>query len=128
MGFLVILFWNGRTFFSKHEKWMRLFSFTLLFFGVANIMSSLPSGGRYVTVATMTALALITMYVQNKEEEQGMRQLIYLATPALLLFVVVSVRIGLYSLSPTTLLGNPIVALFLSEEFISLNDVMKMIL
>lgn len=128
MGFLVILFWRGRTFFKDHERWLHLFSFTLLFFGVANLMSSLPSGGRYLSVATLPALALITMYVQNRQQERGMRQLIFLTTPALLLFVVVSVRIGLYSLSPTTILGNPIVALFLSGEYISLNDVMKTVL
>ncbi len=128
MGFLVILFWRGRTFFQEHERWLRLFSFTLLFFGVANIMSSLPSGGRYITVAVLPALALIVMYVQNRKRERGMRQFIYLSTPALLLFVMVAVRIGLFSLSPTVLLGNPIVALFLTGEFISLNDVMNMIM
>src|SRR5699024_9196771 len=89
--FLVMLFWRGRTFFKEHERWLRLFSFTLLFFGVANLMSSLPSGGRYVDVALLPALALITIYVQNREEERPMRQLIYFATPALLLFVVISI-------------------------------------
>lgn len=128
MGFLVFLYWRGRTFFRNHEQWLCLFSFTLLYFGVANIFSSLPSGGRYVSIANLIALALIILYVQNRKEEKGMRQLIYLTTPALLLFVVVSVRMGLYSLSPTTLLGNPIMALFLTEEYVSLNDAIKMIL
>ena len=128
LAFLVILFVKGRKFFAENKNWLRLFSFTLLFYSVANIFSTLPSGGRYIAVANLIALALITLYIQNREEETGMRQLIIAATPALLLFVIVSVRLGLYSISATSILGNPIISLFFSDEHISMNDVMKMII
>jgi len=127
-GFLVVLFFKGRKFFMKNYKWLSLFSFTLLFYGVASLFSSLPSGGRFLAVAHLPALALITLYVQNREHEVVMKRFILAATPLLLLFVVVAVRIGLYSMSATSILGNPIVAVFLTGEYISLNDVLKMIL
>ena len=128
MGFLVVLFLKGRDFFKKNKGWARLLSFTLLFYGAANLFSSLPSGGRYVAVANLCAVALIALYVQNREQEVVMKRFILAATPALILFVVVSIRMGLYSMSATSILGNPIIAMFLTGEYVSLNDAIKMIL
>ena len=127
MGFLVVLFLKGRDFFNKNLAWANLLSFTLFFYGIANLFSSLPSGGRFIAVANLCAVALIVLYVQNRQHEVVMKRFIMAATPALLLFVVVSIREGLYSTSATTILGNPFIALFMSGENISLNDVMKMI-
>lgn len=128
MGFLVVLFLKGREFFTKNRGWLRLFSYTLLFYGVANLFSSLPSGGRFVSVANLCALSVIILYVQNREHEVVMKRFIIAALPALLLFVIVSIRMSLYSLSATSVLGNPFIALFLSGEHISLNDVLKMVI
>lgn len=128
MGFLVLLFFRSKKFFTDNKAWLDLFCFTLLFYGVANLFSSLPSGGRFLAVANLSALALITLYVQNNEHEKMMRRFILVATPGLLLFVLVSVRIGLYSISATAILGNPVVAIFLTGEHISMNDVMRMLL
>jgi hypothetical protein len=128
MGFLVILFFKGRTFFAQNRRWLNLFSFTLLFYGVANLLSSLPSGGRFIAVANLAAVALILLYVQNREHEVVMKRFIWAAFPALLLFVVVSFRTGMYSMSATAILGNPFIAAFFLGEHISVNDVMRMIL
>ncbi|WP_176466323.1 EpsG family protein [Aliifodinibius salipaludis] len=128
MGFLVVLFFRAKKFFMQNKNWLNLFCFTLLFYGVANLFSSLPSGGRFLSIANLSALALITLYVQNKEHEKVMKRFIIAATPALVLFIVVSVRMGLYSISATTILGNPIIAIFLTGEHISMNDVMRMLL
>lgn len=126
MGFLVILFFKGRDFFEKHKDWLSLFCFTLLFSGAVNLLSSLPSGGRYGSVAVMLALALIIMYIQNHKQEVVMERFVWAALPALLLFVVVSVRMGFYSMSATAVLGNPLIALFMNGNFISMNDLLKM--
>ncbi|MDX1639547.1 MAG: EpsG family protein [Balneolaceae bacterium] len=128
MGFLIVLFIKGRDFFYEHEGWLRMFSFTLLFYGTANVLSILPSGSRFITIANLFALALITMYVQNRKDDLVMRRFIWFATPLLFLFMIVAFRIGLYSMSATAVLGNPVIAMFLSEEHMSLNDVMRMIL
>lgn len=128
MGFLVVLFFKGRDFFREHPRWMSLFSFTLLYYAIANLFSSLPSGGRFVSIANMCALALIILYIQNQEQDIIMKRFVWVATPALLLFVIVAVRVGLYSLSATAILGNPVIAPFLSGENISLNDALKMLL
>lgn len=128
MGFLVVLFFKGKHFFENNIRWLNLFCFTLLFFGVVNLISSLPSGGRFYTVANLCALALIILYIQNQPHEKVMKRFILMATPALVLYIVVSVRIALYSLSATAILGNPFIALYMIGEQVSLNDVVKMIL
>lgn len=128
MGFLVVLFLKGRTFFKENIRWLTLFSFTLLFYAVANLLSSLPSGGRFHAIAEMIALALIILYIQNREQEVVMERFVLAATPALLLYVIVAFRTGLYSMSATVVFGNPIIALFFTGEHISLNDVIKTIL
>jgi hypothetical protein len=127
-GFLIILFLKERPFFAENKRWLSLFSFTLLFYGVANLFSSLPSGGRFVIIANLLALVLIILYMQNQKHEVIMKRFAWAATPALLLYLVVSFRIGLYSMSATAVLGNPVIALFLTGKHISLNDVMKMVL
>lgn len=127
-GFLVVLYVKGRDFFRVNPGWLNLFSFTLLFFGAINLVSSLPSGGRFYKVVYLCALALVILYVQNQPREKAMKRFILVATPGLLLFVIVSVRIALYSLSSAAIMGNPVIALFLMGEYISLNDVMRMLL
>lgn len=128
MGFLVILFIKGRSYFMKNSAWLRLFSFILLFYGVANLFSSIPSGGRFVHIANLIALVLIVLYIQNREQGKAMERFVWAAMPALLFYIVVAVRIGLYSMSATSIIGNPVIAMFFMGEHISLNDVMKMIL
>lgn len=128
MGFLVVLYIKGRSFFEDKQGWLRLLCFTLLFYGVANLFSSLPSGGRYLSIANMMALALIILYIQNNKQEIVMERFAWFATPALLLYIIVAFRIGLYSMSATAILGNPVIAAFFMGEHISLNDVIRMII
>jgi hypothetical protein len=129
-GFLIILFLKGQAFFKKNRGWLNLYCFTLLFYGTAELFTSIPSGSRYLAVANLLALGLIVLYVQNREQrgQVAMKRFIIATTPLLLLYVVVSVRMGLYSMSASALLGNPITAIFMTGDFISLNDVLKGIL
>lgn len=128
MGFLTIFFFTGRKFFDKHKNWMNLFCFVLLFFGVAYLFSSLPSGGRFMTVGNMAALALIILYIQNRPQEKLMRRYIWLAAPALFLYITVTIRLGLDSISATSILGNPIIAVFTAGDDFSLWELLRMII
>jgi len=127
-GFLIVIFLKGRKFFTENIGWLSLLSFTLLFYGVANLFSSIPSGGRFLAIADLLALALIILYVQNRAHEVVMKRFIIAATPLLLLFVVVAFRIGLYSMSASAILSNPVIAMFWNGDYISLNDFMKEVL
>lgn len=128
VGFLSFIFFKGKEFLVNHAGYINLFSFTLLFYSVANLLNSIPSGSRYLVLANYCAIALIIFYMQNQKDVKFMKGYYYAALPALFLYIIVSVRIGLYSVSATAILGNPIVAFFTAGENISLNDVMRAIL
>jgi hypothetical protein len=87
-------------------------------------MSSLPSGVRFLIIASMSVMPLIIFYVHYKQKDKMLVKLNYLAIPALVLFIIVSIRMGFYSLSVNTLVGNPIVAIFTDYNF-DLNDFIK---
>jgi hypothetical protein len=127
-GFLILMFVTGRDFFEKNLSWMNLFCFTLLFYGAVNLLSSLPSGGRFYTVAQLCALSLIILFIQNIPYEKWMKRFTYLALPGLMLFIIVGVRKAIYSISVSAILGNPIIGMFTIGNNISLNDVMRMLL
>lgn len=128
MGFLFVMMVKGREFFRENMGWHNLFSFTLLLYGVANILSVIPSGGRYVTIAQLFALALIALYIQNRPNEKMMKNYVIIVFPALLLFLVVSLRMGLPLMSATWIMGNPILAVLFADSHFSLYDLMRMIL
>lgn len=128
IGYMGILFFRGREFFEKNRGWMNLYCFTLLFYGVANLFSSLPSGGRFISIATFSSLALIILYIQNRPGEKVTKRFTMISVPALLLYIIVSIRIGFYSISATSVIGNPVMAFFTMGENLSLNDVLRLIL
>lgn len=128
MGFFFIMMLKGREFFRENVGWHNLFSFTMLFYGVANIMSLIPSGGRFTTIAHLCALALIALYLQNRPQEKLMKYLTIISFPALLLFIVVGLRLGLPLMSATWIIGNPILAVLFADSHFSLYDLMRMIL
>lgn len=125
MSFLLVLFLKSRELINQSTNYTRALGFTYFMFGVGNLMSSIPSGGRFVAPAALLATSILVIYIQNVQQEKVMQYAIKLATPLLLLFIIVSLREGLYLTSLTTIVGNPIVALFTIGENLSLNDVLK---
>jgi hypothetical protein len=123
-GLLIFLFYKRKLLALLNKRLKNVLCFTLLMWGVANILSSLPSGGRYIYIAYLSALPLIIMYVHYLYEDKMLNRLVRIATPFLLLFVIVSAREGLYTLTLNTLIGNPLVAIFANEGF-PLNDLIK---
>jgi len=128
MTLMIGLFVTGRDFFTKHKYWMNLFCFSLCMYTAANLLSSLPSGSRFFTIANLSALPLIIMYIQNVPREKVMKRFIIVVSPGLLLFALVAFRIGLYSMSATAILGNPVVAYFMMGQFMSMNDFLRMLI
>jgi len=125
IAFLLILYFRSREVLRTNPRLLRILSFTYLFFGVGLLMSSIPSGGRYLSPASILAAAVMAIYIQNNEEERWMKRAIAVALPLLLLFIIVEFRKGFYLTSLTTILGNPVVALYSMGENISLNDIIK---
>lgn len=106
-------------------KFLSTLSFSLLSFAFANFMMNVPSGGRYASVTNLFALSFMVMYVQNIDFDKWGQRLTKMVSPILLFFVIVSVREGFFYLSLTTIIGNPIIALFSIGENINLDLLLK---
>ncbi|CAN5459443.1 hypothetical protein BH23BAC3_BH23BAC3_34660 [soil metagenome] len=128
MTLMIGIFITGREHFRKNRHWMNLFCFALAFYAAANVLSSLSSGSRFYNIANLCALPLIILYIQNVPQEKIMKRLGLLVSPGFLLFAIVGIRSSLYSMSATSILGNPVVAYFMFEEFMSMNDFLRMLL
>ena len=122
--FILILFYYRREMALFDKRFMNSLSFTLLFWGVANFMASLPSGGRFLAIAELSALPLVILYVQNIPKEKYLTGKVMLAAPAILLFIIVSIRFGFLSISVNTLIGNPLMVM-LTDYNIALDELIK---
>ena len=108
-----------------NKRLLAALSFIFLIYAVANILSTLPSGGRFQTLAAMLAVAFLAIYLQNNPRERFMRYLIPVTYPLLALFIIVTFRAGFYQMTITTLIGNPIIALFSIGENIPIETLIK---
>ena len=122
---LGIFYIKNRNFINSHTSIKTLLCFSFLLFGYANILSSIPSGGRFLHAAAILSLALLILYIQNYEYRSVMRKAIAISSPFLIIFIIVSIRESWYFTSLQALISNPIISLFTIGENISLNDIIK---
>jgi hypothetical protein len=88
----------------------KLLGFSLLFLAVANIVSLLPSGGRFLNVAFLFSMACCFIIVLQSKRVIVLKTT-KLLSPLLLLFCIISVRSSFDFFNITTL-TNPIVVIF----------------
>ena len=106
------IYFTGLTSIKSKKSFSNWFGFTLLFLTVGNLMSTIPSGGRYRTIAWLFALALLFMFYTFFNNRNYSRYLTLLS-PLLMFFIVVSIRISFDTTTVITLLGNPLIALLI---------------
>lgn len=87
----------------------KLLGFSLLLLSVANILSLLPSGGRFLNVAFLFSLATFFIVISNSKEQIVLKALRNLS-PMLILFCIISIRLALDYFNVTTL-TNPIIVM-----------------
>uniref|UniRef100_UPI0025DC30AA EpsG family protein n=1 Tax=Flavobacterium sp. TaxID=239 RepID=UPI0025DC30AA len=116
--FISILFFKG----NLTSKTRNLLGFSLLFLAIANILSLLPSGGRFLNVAFLFSLATSFIVVTNSKESI-IGKSARLFSPLLVLFCIISIRLSFDYFNVTTL-TNPIVV-FLTNVNQPLIDLFK---
>lgn len=124
LTYLYSVYLNSKLNKSK-QKYEVFLGFTFLFMSVANILSTIPSGGRFLSLANLLAIIYIILIFQNYRNTKTLRGLSIVAIPFLIFFVVVAVRLSLYSMSVVSVFGNPLVAIITFGDNLSLNDIIK---
>jgi hypothetical protein len=113
MWAIVLLF--TLIYFSKEKKFKsdnelsNLFGFSLLMLTIGNITAILPSGGRYIMVANLFAVAvLVYYYVRIGNVRYSLW--VNILSIFFLFFIIMNIRISLETTSVMTIFGNPIFA------------------
>ncbi len=106
----------------NRRKWLvrkdvkRLFVFGVMMLAAANLVSSIPSMGRFYTVAALLLCISFILIIQNDTNLKVYKSLTYVLTVPLLIFIVVAVRIGLDYIGLNTLFLNPFLAPFFPDS------------
>lgn len=112
--FILVLFTytklKNRT--SKSKQLVHIFSFSLLFYGIFNILALIPSVGRFLILGNMFLVAFFYFYFQSDINRNSNKKVMLLLLPCFLFFCTVSLRIGFDFLGVSTILGNPVTAFF----------------
>jgi hypothetical protein len=105
-------------------KFYHLFVFALILGGVANMTTSLLSGGRFLTLSSGLFLAIFIAVLGAKQIKIRHNYVLISALPLLIFFILYEVRMGLMFTGILTYLGNPLIAPFINDQ-IPLIDMIK---
>ncbi|MGV9003538.1 EpsG family protein [Flavobacterium sp.] len=107
----------------EDKKFNLFFGFSLVLLIAGNILAPLPSGNRYLMVAQLFGMAVVTYYFCHYLNKRYLK-MVGLLSPFLLLFIIVSLRKSFDTISIMTIFTNPILATILDTP-ISLIDLIK---
>lgn len=124
IAYLVYIYSKGVKLFKNDKALYSLFSFVLYFYAVSNVLTAIPSGGRFTRLANLFALAFVIIYLSNVLNDRGFKKLFNFSIPLLLVFLITTIRIGLSSIGVVTIAGNPLTALFVPSD-VALIDLIK---
>ncbi len=107
-----------------NPKIYSIYSFALLFLSFANFSSLMPSGGRFLLIAYLFVFVSFFIATNYSEFYARMKNLIYLVSPGLLFYGLVSLRIGFDSLN-VNILGNFFTFLYFGSVELPLIELIK---
>ncbi|MCF1716388.1 EpsG family protein [Flavihumibacter sp. RY-1] len=113
---LIGIYFRFRSFLVEDKFLKSLFSFTLLFYSFSNFTASLPSFERFITIANLISISLILLILSNNINDRYIRRLLYVFPPIIIIYLLVTFRIGLDTISLLTIFGNPIVTLIAGDD------------
>lgn len=114
-AFTLIICFFHRHLVMKELYLTKFLCFSLLFYGFANIFSLIPSGARFYSVANSLMFAFIIMFMIKYSKIRGLPLIEILSLPLLLLFCIVSLRIGMDRFGLMTIISNPLLALLYKD-------------
>jgi hypothetical protein len=111
---------DSKTIKQNQPELFRIFNFGMFFYGVFNILSTLPSVGRFINIANLILLFVIFVYLQfyGKTFPDILK---YLSIPILLLFIIVRLRIGFDYIGIWSVFGSPLYVYFVENNLPLIN-------
>jgi hypothetical protein len=118
---LIILFFRYQNQIISDPMFLALLCFALLLTSGTNLTRSVHSMGRFQAVADMIMFSFLFLFTQRYRFKIFPRLVSISFLGAAALYVIVEIRIGFDTISLLTVLGNPIIAPFLSNDFPLIN-------
>lgn len=116
-GIILLMYFKAQEYFKQNKAQADLFSFTLLFLVLANIMSLVPSGDRFLSFAYLFVYSLYAWFTNNyKDPDSTFFAFNKFAQYSLVLFFIVEIRIGFDFIGMATVFGNPFAASFIDSD------------
>lgn len=115
ISLLLTTIYGGRKFLKANRQLYNYLSFTLFFYGWANLISLIPSGARFHTVAGAFSLVFIILYFINYRINMPIQIVRVLVFPLLVFYCVFSIRVGFDFTGISTFIGNPLIALLYED-------------
>lgn len=116
--FIFLTLW---TFFFKSKmlkayKLESFFHFLVLFTAIANVLSIIPSGSRYLIISYLCWAGFFFIFLQHMTSRYWINRLnIFLSIP-ILFFIVIQIRLGLDYMGYNSLLSNPMLAAYFENK------------
>lgn len=102
--------------YRKDKKFINFTILSLLLLTIGNLMSSLPSGVRYLILAQLFGVAVIILNYIKYNSKSYQKAILY-SIPFFLFFLVVSIRISFNTISIMALCSNPLLASIIGTNF-----------
>jgi hypothetical protein len=112
---LIAIIISSRRYLKKDIYLYSLISFSLFFYGCANIISLVPSGGRFLAVANMLSIASLLFYFARYRLNMALKIVRVLSLPLVIFFSIFSIRVGFDYMGISTFFGNPFTAVLFED-------------
>jgi hypothetical protein len=116
--FWIIILYLMRKIISNYlgKDFLKFFEY-LLFFGIfSQLVSSVPSGGRFLSIFYFLLYGLVLILISHSFFIGKYYRLLKLTTPFFIYFILFKVRIGMEFFGPFLIFGNPIISILFSDE------------
>lgn len=98
-------------------RYFSFFLYLLLLGGIANILSNVPSGSRFLVVSDMLFMALILIIYGNTNLKIKLTPALNSLVVLFAVFVIIfKIRVGLDYIGPLLFFGNPLVVLIIGDQ------------
>lgn len=115
-AWILIVYLKGKEWLKLHPSVNRLFLLGLFLGTFAQILSNIPSGGRYMTLVSMIFYAVFVLFVSDNRMDSKVYLYKYITMPFILFMVIFKIRIGFDNIGISAFFSNPLLALFVEDS------------
>lgn len=113
---VLYIFFLNRNFIKDRKGFLNVFSFAIFFYSIANILSLVPSGGRFINIGSTIMFAFFVIFLNDSPKTSGLETVRIISVPLLMLFSLVMLRAGMDYFGIVTIIGNPVFAALGAES------------